>query len=132
MMALCGARAAGATSSAALSRDKNDADTDEPHPHAVMITTAGVVQSQIDNLYVIISIAYHRHATQRPCARSDFRERDLALRLVLALLVAVRRGAGLVALEEEDLRDPLVRVDLRGNGRRVGDLERRGALPLRL
>src|SRR5438445_1541611 len=102
MMALCGARAAGATSSAALWRDKNDADTDEPRPHAVMITAAGVGKSQIDNLYVIIINAY------RPA--SDFRERHFELGLVLALLVAVRNGARFVALEEQDLRDPLVRV----------------------
>src|SRR5207302_1797507 len=109
MMALCGARAAGATSSAALWRDKNDADTDEPRPHAVMITAAGAGESQIDNLYAIIRSAY--------CAPSDFRKRHFELGLVLALFVPVRNGARFVALEEQDLRDPLVRVDLGGNGR---------------
>src|SRR5437763_2548123 len=63
---------------------------------------------------------------------SDLRQRHLELRLVLALLVAVRRVAGLVALEEEDLRDPLVGVNLRGNGRRIRDLERRRPLPFGL
>ena len=62
----------------------------------------------------------------------DARQRDFLLLQVLALLVAVRDLARLVALEEQDLRDTLVRVDLGRQRRRVGDLERRGPLPFRL
>src|SRR5437588_81790 len=62
-------------------------------------------------------------------SESNARERDLALRLVLPLFVSVRGPARLVALEEEHLRDALVRVDLRRNRGRIRDLERCGPLP---
>src|SRR5579859_4584174 len=62
----------------------------------------------------------------------DFRERDALLALVLAAAIAVGGLADLVGLEEDDLRDALVRVDLRRQRRRVGELQRHVAFPLRL
>src|SRR5215203_1975423 len=64
--------------------------------------------------------------------RLELRQGDADLSLILTLLIAVRHLGRLAPLEEEDLRDALVRVDLRGEGRRVRDLERHKALPLRL
>src|SRR4029453_9061548 len=55
-------------------------------------------------------------------------EGEALLGLVLPFLVRVGRLADLVALEEEHLRDPLVRVDLGGQRRRVRDLEGHDAL----
>src|SRR5215468_5850523 len=62
----------------------------------------------------------------------DRREDDPLLALVLPLPVRIGRLAGFIRFEEEDLRDPLVRVDLGGQRRRVADLERHVALPLGL
>src|SRR5437588_6407254 len=67
-----------------------------------------------------------------PWGKSNPRKRDLELRLILPFLVFVRGAARLVALEEEHLRDAFVRVDLRRNRRRVGDLERRRSFPFGL
>src|SRR3989454_8479576 len=66
--------------------------------------------------------------------RSELRQRDARLRLVLALLVLVADLAlvALVRREEQHLRDPFVRVDARRQRRRVGDLERHVTFPLRL
>src|SRR6185436_4638111 len=60
------------------------------------------------------------------------RQGQALLPLILALLVRVRHLALFVALEEEHLRDPFVRVDLRGERRGVRDLEGDVALPLGL
>src|SRR6187455_1304905 len=60
------------------------------------------------------------------------RQGQALLALILALLVRVRHLAGFVALEEEHLRDPFVRVDLGGKRRRVRNLEGHVAFPLGL
>src|SRR5688572_24347439 len=60
----------------------------------------------------------------------ESRQRQTLLLLVLARLVGVRHLAVLVALEKEHLRDPFVRIDLRRQRCRVGNLERHEALPL--
>src|SRR3989442_3897003 len=73
-------------------------------------------------------VGYHVRDDPRLYAR----ERDALLVLVLAALVLVRDRAVLVALEEEHLRDPFVRVDPRGQGRRVRYLQGDVALPLGL
>src|SRR4051794_23072183 len=62
----------------------------------------------------------------------NLRQRDTALRLVLAFFIAVRHRARLVALKEEDLGDALVRVNLCGERRRIRDFNRHMALPFRL
>src|SRR5581483_6576326 len=64
--------------------------------------------------------------------RSDLRQGDALLSLVLAAAVAVRNLAHLVGLDEDDLGDALVGIDLGGQRRRVGELERHVALPLGL
>src|SRR6186997_609827 len=63
---------------------------------------------------------------------SDLGQSDAALALVLAGLVAVGDLAGLVALQEQELRGALVGVDLRRQRRGVGELERHMALPFGL
>src|SRR5688572_14219655 len=70
--------------------------------------------------------------TMGSLALLHLRQRQPVLLLVLALLVRVRDLAGLVALEEQHLRDALVRVDLGGQRGRVRDLQRDDALPLGL
>src|SRR5262249_37246276 len=60
------------------------------------------------------------------------RQRQPRLVLVLAALVTVTHLADRVGAEEEDLRDALARVDLGGQRRGVGDLDRHLAAPLRL
>src|SRR5260221_2533151 len=60
----------------------------------------------------------------------DLRQCDAALALILAGLVAVGDLAGLVALQEQELRRALVGVDLRGQRRGVGEFERNVAFPL--
>src|SRR3972149_3875365 len=60
----------------------------------------------------------------------DRGEHDPLLALVLPLPVGVRRLAGFVRLEEEDLGDTLVGVDLGGKRRGVADLQRHEPLPL--
>src|SRR5688572_11118369 len=67
-----------------------------------------------------------------PNAALELRKRDANLPLILALLVAIRDLGRLASLEEQDLRDPFVRVDLRWQRRRVRDLQRDEAFPLRL
>src|SRR5712692_7288149 len=62
----------------------------------------------------------------------DRREDDPLLTLVLPLPVRVRRLARLVGLEEEYLGNALVGVDLRGQRRRIADLQRHVAFPLGL
>src|SRR5688500_17103291 len=62
----------------------------------------------------------------------QFGQRHFELSQVLALLVLVRDLALFVALEEQDLGDPLVGVDLGRERRRVGNLQRRRPLPLGL
>src|SRR4051812_44187012 len=62
----------------------------------------------------------------------DLGERQAGLVLVLAALVGVADGAGLVALEEDELGDPLVGVNLGRQGGGVADLERDLAAPLGL
>src|SRR5262245_12615799 len=54
------------------------------------------------------------------------------LALILALLVAVAHLGRFVAREEHDLGDALVGVDLRGQWRGVGNLERHVPFPLGL
>src|SRR5688500_16830306 len=63
--------------------------------------------------------------------RLNLRQRHAALILVLPCLVLVGHLAGLVTLEEQHLRDALVCVDLRGQRRRVRDLDRHVPFPLR-
>src|SRR5213594_1818744 len=63
---------------------------------------------------------------------SDFWQRDALLALILSAAILVRRLADLVGLEEDHLRDPLVGIDLRGERRRIRELERHGAFPLGL
>src|SRR5690349_7069582 len=66
--------------------------------------------------------------------KSNLRQGDTDLALVLAATVAIRRFADVVGrgLEEDHLRDAFVRVDLRGQRRRVREFERDKALPFRL
>src|SRR5678815_4521776 len=64
--------------------------------------------------------------------RSGLRQRDALLPLVLAAAVLVGRLADFVRFEEQHLRDALVRIDLRGQRRGVGELERDVAFPLGL
>src|SRR5664279_4082672 len=67
------------------------------------------------------------------CAEaSDLGKRNALLALVLAAAVLVRRLADLVRFEEDHLRDAFVGVDLRRKRRRVRELERDVAFPLRL
>src|SRR5581483_1835265 len=66
------------------------------------------------------------------CATSDLRQRDALLALVLAAAILVRGFANLVGLEEDHLRDAFVGIDLRGQRRGVGELERDVAFPLGL
>ena len=63
------------------------------------------------------------------CA-SGLRQCDAALALVLPAAVLVRGLADLVRFEEQHLRDAFVRIDLRGQRRGVGELERDVAFPL--
>src|SRR5215831_6494951 len=63
---------------------------------------------------------------------SDLRQRDALLPLVLAAAILVGRLAHFVRLEEDHLRDALVGVDLRGQRRRVRELEGDEAFPLGL
>src|SRR6476469_1995113 len=63
---------------------------------------------------------------------SQARQSQSLLLLVLPGLVLVRHFAVLVALEEQDLRDALVGVNLGGKRRRIRDLQRDVAFPLRL
>src|SRR4029077_12336354 len=65
-------------------------------------------------------------------APSDLRQGDAALALVLAGLVAVGDFAGLVALQEQELRGAFVGVYLGGQRRGVGEFQGDVALPLRL
>src|SRR6185295_17755042 len=67
-----------------------------------------------------------------PGPTSDLGQRDALLPLVLATAVLVRGLAHLIGLEEDHLRDAFVGVDLRGQRRRVGELERDEALPFGL
>jgi len=53
--------------------------------------------------------------------RSGLRQRHAGLPLVLAAAIAVRGFADLVGLQEQHLRDAFVGVDLRRQGRGVGD-----------
>src|SRR6056297_895305 len=72
-------------------------------------------------------------STRRASARtSQLRQRHPALAHVLALAIGVRRLGPLVALEEQQLHDALVRVHLRRQRRRVRQLQRHVALPARL
>src|SRR6185369_18054235 len=74
-----------------------------------------------------------RDAAARGGAReSGLGQRDAALALVLAAAVLVARLADFVALEEEDLRAALARVDLGRQRCGVGELERDVAFPLGL
>src|SRR5687768_6365321 len=76
---------------------------------------------------------WHGEATAGLAQRaSGARQRHAELALVLAAAVLVRGLAFLVGLEEQHLRDALVRVDLRGQRRRVRELERDVAFPLGL
>src|SRR5262245_57332074 len=68
----------------------------------------------------------------RVAAGSGVRQGHAALAHVLAAAVLVARLALLVRLEEQHLRDALVRVDLRRQRRRVRELERDVAFPLGL
>src|SRR5215831_135731 len=70
--------------------------------------------------------------TKRADAPLDLGKRNALLSLVLAAAILVRRLAHLVRLEEDHLRDAFVRVDLRGQRRRVRELERDVALPFGL
>src|SRR6185436_16433914 len=63
-------------------------------------------------------------AKSAPAVESDLRQRHPMLPLVLAATVLVRRLADFVGLEEDHLRDALVRIDLGGQRRRVRELER--------
>ena len=63
---------------------------------------------------------------------SGLRQRHALLPLILPAAILVRRRADLVRLEEQHLRDALVRVDLRGQRRGVRELERHVPFPLRL
>src|SRR5262245_44841947 len=51
-------------------------------------------------------------------------EGQTGLILVLALLVRITDTTHFFGLQEHDLRDPLAGVDLRGQGRRVRNLDR--------
>src|SRR5881628_84511 len=64
----------------------------------------------------------------------ELRQCDSGLSLIFAFLVLIADLAfvSLVGREEQHLGNPLVGVDLRGEGRRVRDLERNEALPLGL
>ena len=62
----------------------------------------------------------------------DLRERHPRLFLILPAPVRVGDCRFLIALEEEQLGDPLIRVDLGGKRGGVGDLEREESLPGRL
>src|SRR4029077_10401228 len=63
---------------------------------------------------------------------SDLRQGDAALALVFAGLVAVGDFAGLVALQEQELRGAFVGVDLGRQRRGVGEFQGDVTLPLRL
>src|SRR5205085_7222937 len=65
-------------------------------------------------------------------ARSELREDDPLLRLVLPFAIGVAHFAGLIRLEEQDLAQAFVGVDTRGQWRGVRDFERDKAFPLRL
>src|SRR5437868_15405875 len=71
------------------------------------------------------------HRTRGP-APLRLRQRDALLALVLAAAVLVAGLADLVALEEQHLGAAFARVDLRGQRRGVGELERHVAFPLGL
>ena len=63
---------------------------------------------------------------------SGLRQRDALLALVLAAAILVRGRAHFVGLEEQHLRHALVGVDLRGQRRGVGELQRHVPFPLGL
>src|SRR5947209_20334943 len=74
-----------------------------------------------------------RTALPRPrIVADDERQSQTLLVLVLALLVRVALLALLVGLEEQDLRNALVGINLRGQRRRVADLDGDLAAPFRL
>src|SRR6266436_331330 len=60
------------------------------------------------------------------------RQHNTALRLVLPLLILVTHFAILIRLKEKHLAQPLVRINLRRQRRRVADLQRHKPFPLRL
>src|SRR5262249_41184883 len=62
----------------------------------------------------------------------DERQGQALLVLVLALLVGVADAAHLGAAQEQDLGDPLPRINFSGQGGGVADLDRDLAAPLRL
>src|SRR6266849_8675325 len=67
-----------------------------------------------------------------PAPALELRQNDSLLILVLALAVRVTGLAHLVGLEEQNLAQPFIGVDLGRQRRRVRDLERHKALPLRI
>jgi len=64
------------------------------------------------------------------CILLNEREREPRLILVLALLVRITGPAHGLGLQEQDLGDPFPGVDLRGEGRRVRNLDGHAAPPL--
>src|ERR1700736_457212 len=73
-----------------------------------------------------------RPTVRRLRSRSELRQHDSLLRLILAFTVRVTHFAHFISLEENDLAQTLVGVDLRRQGCGVGDLERDETFPLRL
>src|SRR3954447_7467874 len=91
-----------------------------------------VISAIESRLIISVLVASWLAPSPEPRVCSQLRQRDAALRLVLALLVLVRLLARFVALEEQHLCDAFVGVNLCRQRRRIRDLDRHVPFPFRL